>query len=85
VTVWNQKVAPKRLELLHELVPSARVAAFLVNPANPASTEPVLRASQAAARTLGLGLHVLNASTESDFDGLCKRDSIASERARDRL
>jgi putative ABC transport system substrate-binding protein len=70
VTVWNQEVAPKRLELLHELVPSARVAAFLVKPANPASTEPVLRASQAAARTLGLGLHVLNASTDSDFDGV---------------
>jgi putative ABC transport system substrate-binding protein len=70
VTAWNQEVAPKRLELLHELVPSARVAAFLVNPANPASTEPVLRASQLAAHTFGLDLHVLNASTESDFDAV---------------
>jgi putative tryptophan/tyrosine transport system substrate-binding protein len=70
VTAWNQEVAPKRLELLHELVPSARVAAFLVNPANPASTEPVLRASQLAAHTLGLDLHVLNASTESDFEAV---------------
>ena len=68
VTQLNVVVAPKRLELLHELVPSARVAAFLVNPANPASTEPVLRASQA--HNFGLELHVLNASTEGDFDAI---------------
>jgi len=70
VTQLNVVVAPKRLELLHELVPSARVAAFLVNPANPASTEPVLRASQLAAHNFGLELHVLNASTEGDFDAI---------------
>ena len=70
VTQLNVVVAPKRLELLHELVPSARVAAFLVNPANPASTEPVLRASQLAAYNFGLELHVLNASTEGDFDAI---------------
>ena len=70
VTQLNQEVAPKRLELLHELVPAARVVALLVNPADPASAEPVLRASQAAAHTLGLDLHVLNASTERDFDGV---------------
>src|SRR6516162_9701238 len=45
VTQLNQEVAPKRLELLHELLPAARVVAFLVNPADPASAEPVLRAS----------------------------------------
>jgi len=70
VTQLNVVVAPKRLELLHELVPSARVAAFLVNPANPASTEPVLRASQLAAHNFGLELYVLNASTEGDFDAI---------------
>jgi len=70
VTQLNVVVAPKRLELLHELVPSARVAAVLVNPANPASTEPVLRASQLAAHNFGLELHVLNASTEGDFDAI---------------
>src|SRR5213078_1474383 len=43
---------------------------FLVNPANPASTEPVLRASQLAAHNFGLELHVLNASTEGDFDAI---------------
>ena len=70
VTQLNVVVAPKRVELLHELVPTARVVAFLVNPANPAVAEPVLRASQAAAHSFGLDLHVLNASTESDFDGV---------------
>jgi putative ABC transport system substrate-binding protein len=68
VTQLNVEVAPKRVELLHELVPTARVVAFLANPANSAVAEPVLRASQAAADTFGLDLHVLNASTESDFD-----------------
>jgi putative tryptophan/tyrosine transport system substrate-binding protein len=63
-------VLPKRLELLQELVPTTRVVALLVNPTDPANAEPGLRASQAAARTLGLDLHVLNASIESDFDGV---------------
>ena len=70
VTQWNSEVMPKRLELLHELVPSATIVPVLVNPTNPALAEFVLRSSQAAAQTLGLNLHVLNASTESDFDGV---------------
>src|SRR5438552_2730419 len=57
VTQLNTEVAPKRVELLHELVPTARVIALLVNPTNPAIAEFVLRASQAAAQTLGLDLH----------------------------
>jgi len=70
VTQLNVEVAPKRLELLHELVPTASVIALLINPTNPALAEPVSRASQAAAHALGLDLHVLNASTERDFDGV---------------
>jgi ABC-type uncharacterized transport system substrate-binding protein len=70
VTALSSEVAPKRLELLHELVPTARAVAFLVNPADPAVAEQQVRDSQAAAHTLGLNLHVLNASTESDFDGV---------------
>ena len=61
------EVAPKRLELAHELVPTATIIAVLVNPTNP-NTETQLRDLQAAARTLGLQLHVLHASTERDFD-----------------
>jgi putative tryptophan/tyrosine transport system substrate-binding protein len=70
VTQLNVEVAPKRLELLHELVPTARVIALLINPTNVAVAEPVTRTSQAAAHALGLDVHVLNASTEGDFDGI---------------
>jgi putative tryptophan/tyrosine transport system substrate-binding protein len=70
VTSLGLEVTPKRLELLHELVPTASIIALLVNRANPALAEPILRASQAAAQTLGLKLHILNASTESDFDAV---------------
>jgi ABC-type uncharacterized transport system substrate-binding protein len=68
VTQTNVEIAPKRLQLLHELVPTARVMALLVNPANPALAETATKQVQAAARTLGLELHVLTASTERDFD-----------------
>jgi putative ABC transport system substrate-binding protein len=70
VTSLGLEVTPKRVELLHELVPTASVIALLINRANPALAEPILRASQAAAQTLGLTLHILNARTESDFDAV---------------
>ncbi|MFZ0349018.1 MAG: ABC transporter substrate-binding protein [Pseudolabrys sp.] len=69
VTQLNVEVAPKRLELLHELVPTASVVALLVNSTNP-NTETNTKELQAAARTLGLELHVLNASTDRDFDAV---------------
>ena len=62
------EVAPKRLELLHELVPTARVIGLLVNEADTALAQAQLRAIQSAADTLGLELQVLNASSEHDFD-----------------
>ena len=70
VSQLNTEVMPKRLELLHELLPTVTAIALLVNPANPALAEAVLRASRAAVQTLGLHLHVLNASAESDFDAV---------------
>jgi putative tryptophan/tyrosine transport system substrate-binding protein len=57
----------KRLELLSELVPRARVIALLVNP-NSNRAERVIRDVQEAARTKGLQLHVLKASSESEID-----------------
>jgi putative ABC transport system substrate-binding protein len=63
------EVGPKRLELLHELLPTATIIALLVNPAGP-NAEPLSRDLQAAARTLGLELHILQASTERDFDSV---------------
>ena len=62
------EAGPKRLELLHELVPTARTIALLVNPASPALSEPATKDAQAAARTLGVNVHVLHAKTALDFD-----------------
>jgi len=66
----NIEVAPKRLQLLHELVPTASVVALLVNPTNPTIAETQSRELQSAAHSLGLELHVLNASSERDFDAV---------------
>jgi putative tryptophan/tyrosine transport system substrate-binding protein len=68
VTQTNAETAPKRLELLHELLPSARVMALPVNPTDSVLAETAENAVAAAARTLGLELRVLRVSTERDFD-----------------
>jgi ABC-type uncharacterized transport system substrate-binding protein len=70
VTPLAVELGPKQLEVLHELVPTATIIALLVNPTNPTNAETLSRDLQAAARTLGLQLHVLHASTESDFDAV---------------
>jgi putative ABC transport system substrate-binding protein len=67
VSILNVAVVAKRLELLHELVPTAAVIALLVNPTNP-YTEPETKEVRDAARSLGLQLHVLNASNEGEID-----------------
>ena len=67
VIQWNIEVAPKRLELLHELLPTARVMALLVDPTDPTNAKTAVSEVSAAAHTFGLQLHVLNASNESDF------------------
>ena len=67
VTTLNLELGPKRLELLHEVVPTATIMALLVNPANP-NAEFQSREIQMAARTLGVQLHVLYATSERDFD-----------------
>ena len=70
VTQLTGEVTPKRLEFLHELIPAATSVAFLVNPTDPAFSETGAREMEAAARRLGLQLHVLQASAENDFDGV---------------
>jgi putative tryptophan/tyrosine transport system substrate-binding protein len=67
------ELAPKRLELMHELLPKATVLALLVNPTNPVLMEATTRETQAAADTLGVELHVLQARTEREFDGIFVR------------
>jgi putative ABC transport system substrate-binding protein len=61
-------LAAKRLELLHELVPSVSVIAYLVNPSSVQLTESEMIEVRKAARSLGLELHVLNASTAGEID-----------------
>jgi putative tryptophan/tyrosine transport system substrate-binding protein len=68
VTTLGVEVGSKQLQVLHELVPAATALAVLVNPANPPIAEPTTNTMRAAARTLGIELHVLNASTERDLD-----------------
>ena len=70
VIQWNIEVAPKRLELLHELLPTARVMALLVDPTDPTNAKTTVSEVTAAAKTFGLQLHVLNASNENDFTGV---------------
>ena len=67
VTQMTGEVAPKRVELAHELVPQATVFGMLINPTNPLS-ENVKRDSQAAALKLGVQLNVLHASTDAELD-----------------
>lgn len=70
VTQLNALVTPKRLELLHELVPKADTVGLLVNPANPTLSETETNGAMSAAHNFSIKLHVLNASSESDFDGV---------------
>src|SRR5262245_21251301 len=70
VTSLNLEVGQKRLEFLHELVPSATIMAALVNPTNPSNAEILSRDMQATARLLGLNLHLLHASSDADIDAV---------------
>jgi ABC-type uncharacterized transport system substrate-binding protein len=64
---FANEVVAKRLELLRELVPTAKRVAVLVNPTYPA-TETMLRDGPPAARAMGLQIDVLNASTSGEID-----------------
>jgi putative ABC transport system substrate-binding protein len=68
INLLSGELAAKRLELLRELVPRAARVAVLVNPANPSTTETTLRDVEAAARSMGLQIQVLNASTSHEID-----------------
>jgi len=67
VTQLTSELVSKRLGLLHDLVPSARIVAFLVNPTDP-RTESQIAEMQEAALALGLQLHVRNASNNDEID-----------------
>jgi putative ABC transport system substrate-binding protein len=67
VTILTAELNPKRLDLLSELVPGARVIAMLVNPNNP-RIERIIQAVQEAARARGVQLGIVKAGTEGEFE-----------------
>jgi putative ABC transport system substrate-binding protein len=68
ISQLNASLAPKRLELAHELMPNATDIALLVNPNDPARAEKISAEVQQAANHLGLHLHILRAGTERDIE-----------------
>jgi putative ABC transport system substrate-binding protein len=68
VSLLNAELAGKRLDLLHELLPTAAVVALLINPTNPSNSELETTSLQDAARALGLRAQILRASRPSEID-----------------
>jgi putative ABC transport system substrate-binding protein len=68
VAYLNVEVAPKRLELLHEFVPTAKSIALLINPANPVTAAAQVKELQAVVPTLGVHLLVVNASNPIEIE-----------------
>ncbi len=73
VAQQNITITPKRLELLHELIPNTRAMALLVNPADPTIAAAQSSGVSAAAQSLGLEVYVLRASAEREFDAIFAR------------
>jgi putative ABC transport system substrate-binding protein len=67
VSSMNNELGPKRLGLLHDLLPGASVGAVLINPENP-NGKPDARDIEAAALSMGLSMHVLRARNEREID-----------------
>jgi putative ABC transport system substrate-binding protein len=70
VTGLNVELAPKKLELLRELLPAVSNIAVLINPTNAIASEKQSHAIQAAARSRGIQLHSLHASTERELNSV---------------
>jgi putative ABC transport system substrate-binding protein len=68
ITGIGSELGPKRLELLHEFIPTATRFAMLTNPTNPATTQDSIENAQIVARRLGLQIIFLEASTEKEID-----------------
>ncbi len=68
VSGLSVELVRKRLELLHELIPTATNVALLVNPTNPTLADATSKDMQSAAHTVGLQVHTLHASTEREID-----------------
>jgi len=67
MSLFNATLSAKRFELLHELVPTARIIGYLVNPANPSGGIEV-KGVEAAAKTFDVDLQVLSATTDQEIE-----------------
>jgi len=67
VTRYNVELGPKRLELLHDLVPGVRGIGLLVNPGNP-NTGTLAQSVYEAARILGVEIHLVKAENDDELD-----------------
>jgi ABC-type uncharacterized transport system substrate-binding protein len=67
INFFSGELTGKRLELLHEFVPTAIRMAVLVNPANATNAETTSREAETAARTIGLQIQVFKASTSREI------------------
>ena len=68
ITTSHTELEPKRLELLHELIPTAAKLALLVNSNNPGLAQAIIADMQTAARRLALEIIVLSAGTEHEIE-----------------
>jgi putative tryptophan/tyrosine transport system substrate-binding protein len=80
LTQLNVEMEAKRVQLLHELAPSATSIGLLVNPTSPAYSEAATASAEAAARAVGVRLLILNASTQSGIDAAFA--TLSQERTR---
>ena len=82
ITMFSAALDAKRLELLRDIAPTAKVLAVIMNPSNP-SADSELRHARTAAGVLGLQLHLFNAHTDSEIDAafgaiaLLRADALA--------
>jgi putative ABC transport system substrate-binding protein len=77
INILSTSLEPKRLGLLHEMVPKAATIGVLINPNNP-PYESQLREVQEAARALGVQVHVLRANTDREIEAAF--ETVAQQR-----
>jgi len=73
VSVLSMELMPKRLQLLRELVPTAKTCAVLINPRGPGVERSTRAALQGAADGFGLALEIVSARAESEFEAAFAR------------
>jgi putative ABC transport system substrate-binding protein len=68
ITLFSRELGPKRLALMHELLPTANKIALLLNQNSPQESQLDIQSMETAARTLGLEMIVIRAGTEQEIE-----------------